>query len=311
MQFDNLTLYPHYDLHIPTIARRSILYYLEPIGVGTIDCESLTSYLIRLAEVHCVTLEKLIKHKIYPTFWGHDDLRTSDKGILGRTFKNHSYIKLLNFSGWYTSKLIESLEFLTERTDLTSLTMMHWHELITHVYLVRGIRAWCPLCYNYWRQKQLPIYEPLLWSFEPVTICFHHHYPLITQCPNCNQRLSILSANSRLGYCNHCGEWLGNLEKSKLLSHTLYHSEITLQSELINIIGSLIPLSISVSNDAKKRFYRQIITYFQLKELEIAELSNHQISQKRVHKAMTYTGSTAQDFWRLLSGTASEIATKH
>ena len=95
-------------------------------------------------------------------------------------------------------------------------------------------------------------------SYRPTDICFHHHYPLITQCPHCNHKLSIIAPNSRSGYCNHCGEWLGNLEKSKLLSHTLYHSEITLQSELIKILGLLIALNSAVSEDTNKRVYRQI-----------------------------------------------------
>lgn len=51
MQFENLTLYPNYDLYTPDIIERSTLYFLEPINVGTIECESLISYLIRLAEV--------------------------------------------------------------------------------------------------------------------------------------------------------------------------------------------------------------------------------------------------------------------
>ena len=89
-----------------------------------------------------------------------------------------------------------------------------------------------------------------------------------------------------------------------MLSHTLYHSEITLQSELIKILGLLIALNSAVYEDTNKRIYRQIITYFQLKELEITELSNHQISQKRIHRAMTYTGSTVQGFWKLLFGAA-------
>jgi hypothetical protein len=70
MQFDKLTFYRSYDLHTPELPERSVLYFLEPINVGAIECESLISYLIRLAEVHCVTPDKLIKHKIYPFFWG-------------------------------------------------------------------------------------------------------------------------------------------------------------------------------------------------------------------------------------------------
>ncbi len=36
------------------IPKRSRLYFLEPIGVGTPYTESLSSYLTRLAQEHCV-----------------------------------------------------------------------------------------------------------------------------------------------------------------------------------------------------------------------------------------------------------------
>lgn len=301
MQFEQLTLYPNYDLHTPDIIERSNLYFLEPINIGTIECESLISYLIRLAEVHCVTPDKLIKHKIYPLFWSQEDSSTKYQGIIGRTFTNRSHIKSLNFSGWYTSKLIESLENLTKRSDLTCLTMMYWHELITYVYLLRDSKAWCPLCYSYWHQKKLPIYEPLIWSFKPVALCSQHHYPLITQCPQCNHKLPIIAPNSRIGYCNYCGEWLGDVDKYQVKSHTSYHSEIKLQSELIKVLGSLIAFNTKVSEDENRRFYRQIITYFQLKELESLELSNSQIPKKRIHESMNYIKHTIDDFWKLSS----------
>ncbi|WP_373527600.1 TniQ family protein [Nostoc sp.] len=306
MQFKKLTLYTRYDFHTPDITKRSILYCLEPIGVGTPKCESLISYLIRLAENHCVTPDKLIKHKIYPIFWGHDDLCTYYKGIIGRTFINHSHIKSLNFSGWYTSKLVESLELLTLREDLTFLTMMHWHELINHIYLFRYYKAWCPLCYDYWRQNKLPIYEPLLWCFEPVIMCEHHHYPLATQCPHCNQQLAMITATSRQGYCNHCGQWL--VDKEKLSLSSLSAFETALQVDLIKIWSSLIAFTPEAYNDTKKAFYKQIIAYFQLKELADIELSNRQISPKRIYKSMTYTGRTVQDFWKALSPTAFNTA---
>jgi TniQ len=310
MQSNNFTFYSNYDLHTPVITERSVLYFLEPINVGTIGCENLISYLVRLAEVHCVTLDKLIKHKIYPFFWGHDDSSTYFRGIIGRTFTNRSHIKLLNFSGWYTSKLVECLENLTLRIDLTCLTMMYWHELTTYVYLPRDSKAWCPLCYSHWYQNQLPIYEPLLWCFEPVAICFQHHYPLITQCPNCNRKLPIIAPNSRNGYCNHCGEWLGNLDKYHTKLHNLYHSEIEIQSELIKILGSLIAFNSKVSKSENIRFYKQIITYFQLKELESVELENHQTSLPRIHKSMNVVEHTIEDFWKLTSSAALGNASK-
>ncbi len=55
------------SLTIPTVSR---LYSLEPIGVGTPLTESISSYLTRLAQEHCVTPKKLIMGEIAPLIMG-------------------------------------------------------------------------------------------------------------------------------------------------------------------------------------------------------------------------------------------------
>lgn len=47
-------------LDIPPIPKRSRLYALEPINVGTAHVESLTGYVARLAEAHCVSVADLV-----------------------------------------------------------------------------------------------------------------------------------------------------------------------------------------------------------------------------------------------------------
>lgn len=98
MQDNNFIIYPNLDLKRPQIPERSTLYSLEPIGVGTPHCESLTSYLTRLASAHCVKLDKIIQHNIYPLFWNLDDSSQDSRGIISRTFKHHSYLKTLNIN---------------------------------------------------------------------------------------------------------------------------------------------------------------------------------------------------------------------
>nr|WP_236116925.1 TniQ family protein [Hassalia byssoidea] len=48
------------------IPPRSRLYNLEPIGIGTPYVESLTGYVIRLAEQHCITTRQLLLNEIAP-----------------------------------------------------------------------------------------------------------------------------------------------------------------------------------------------------------------------------------------------------
>ncbi|WP_373541465.1 hypothetical protein [Chamaesiphon sp.] len=44
----------------PIIPHRSILYSIPPIGIGTGDIEDLTSYICRLAEAHCLSIDRLV-----------------------------------------------------------------------------------------------------------------------------------------------------------------------------------------------------------------------------------------------------------
>ncbi len=52
------------------IPQRSRLYFLEPIGIGTPFTKSLSSYLTRLAQEHCLPLKKLVTGEIAPKILG-------------------------------------------------------------------------------------------------------------------------------------------------------------------------------------------------------------------------------------------------
>lgn len=43
-----------WSLDTPNIPQRSILFNLEPLGLGTANVESLTSYIMRLSNEHCL-----------------------------------------------------------------------------------------------------------------------------------------------------------------------------------------------------------------------------------------------------------------
>jgi len=51
---------------LPPMAPRTRLYHLEPIGVGTPVVESLTGYVMRLAEAHCVSTSALVTGEVLP-----------------------------------------------------------------------------------------------------------------------------------------------------------------------------------------------------------------------------------------------------
>jgi hypothetical protein len=61
-------IYETWDDVEPTPLVHSRLYSLEPMGIGTAQVESLTSYLGRLAVAHRVSVSKLILEEIAPLF---------------------------------------------------------------------------------------------------------------------------------------------------------------------------------------------------------------------------------------------------
>jgi len=58
--------YASWDVTVPTLPARSRLYRLEPYGIGTPWVESLTGYITRLAEAHCVSTGILYAKEIAP-----------------------------------------------------------------------------------------------------------------------------------------------------------------------------------------------------------------------------------------------------
>src|SRR5258708_30853921 len=58
------TAYERWDITPPALPPRSRLYPLEPIGLGTPLVESLTGYVARLADAHCVSTGTLYSKEI-------------------------------------------------------------------------------------------------------------------------------------------------------------------------------------------------------------------------------------------------------
>ncbi|MBN3943466.1 TniQ family protein [Nostoc sp. NMS9] len=191
------------------IPQRSRLFCLEPVGVGTPHTESLSSYLNRLAQEHCLTAQKLIMGEIALLILENEDksklLQKSVSYLLG----NSDAKPAINGMREMTGKLVTVLEELTMRQDLRFLTLLSWKGMIYDKGLFRNYRAWCPCCWQEWMQENKTIYEPLSWSFKDVEFCLIHKQRLIEQCPHCGSRLTVMARFSPAGFCSRCYGWLG------------------------------------------------------------------------------------------------------
>jgi len=202
--------YEEWKGELPSMPPRSTLYPLKPIGVGTSLVESLTSYITRLAEAHCLfpgilmgkVIAPLVQHNpVYKECWwemhiGH-----------GR----QSY--MFNAMHRPAACVVQTLETLTQQHSLRFLTLLTWAETFPTHRFIRQMRAWCPLCLEeQWTTGQV-IYEPLLWTIQSVTLCARHQCRLQTRCSHagCGRELPWLAWSGLPGYCPYCHCWLGTL----------------------------------------------------------------------------------------------------
>jgi hypothetical protein len=191
---------------------RSRLYSLEPIGIGTPEVESLSSYLNRLAQAHCVTVTTLMVHELLPHVGtpappSAHPAATPPRGE-GRGLSQH-LARQINGLGRIAAAWVHGLEALTGRRDLHFLTLLTWRAVLPTRHLFAPRIRWCPACFEDQRTAGHPLSLPLVWTLNPVTCCVRHRQSLQSHCPGCQQPLVAFSGRSRPGYCSRCGAWLG------------------------------------------------------------------------------------------------------
>jgi hypothetical protein len=190
--------YELWDLAPRALLPRSRLYSLRPMAIGTVRVESLSSYIMRLAEAHTVSVRALIMQEIFP------DLSTRPKNA------HFSGLHSLNGMGACFEQWVAILGKLTSRHDLCALTLLPWQSMLTSGGILRRRRTWCPRCFQEWQRHGMPIYECLAWVLAPVTVCPIHYVLLEQYCPHCRRPMLVLSAHAHPGSCAHCNRWLGD-----------------------------------------------------------------------------------------------------
>lgn len=192
---------------------------MEPIAVGTPYVEGLISYICRLAEAHCVSPGVLIKKEILPSFrrnyslaaGGAYVLQEDENGILISSIPKPVYRKNPNEYGLLAWQYLEGLKLLTLREDLQQLITFSKNlgDGSRETEQGRDVRAWCPECFQTWRDTKQIIYEPLLWSIAAAVVCPYHHRPLLSRCPHCRKKQRPLTAKTYVARCSQCFGWLG------------------------------------------------------------------------------------------------------
>lgn len=224
----------------------SFLYCLPMIGAGTPYIESLTGYTKRLAHEHSLTVHALVSRVILPMMERH---RLTSSAALS-SFWTKETPALNGTRGWANS-WVDILQQLTGRDNLTPTTMLTWAEVLHPRSLIRRSSAWCPACYEAWRNSNQIIYEPLLWALQVVTVCPIHRQLLRVRCSACSQEQPHLSPQSRPGYCCACSIWLG----TPLDENQLSDDDCRRQVWVAEAAGTLLAAGAQISQVPRQDFF--------------------------------------------------------
>jgi hypothetical protein len=170
---------------------RAVLHSLAPIGVGTAFCESLESYICRLANSHRVArqgLEALVSNAGGPIYRdvGYQPPRLGGPSAASTEFSRR-------------------LAALTMRPEVELLGLGWLAGRASPVGMVRRHRAWCPQCFGKSRAEGTPAHHQMLWSMAAYERCLVHDTVLDTACPHCRRLSSTARGTAQeLDHCSWC-----------------------------------------------------------------------------------------------------------
>ena len=241
-----------------TLPERSMLYAPAPVGRGTAFGESLTSYLARLAEAHCVYPGVLLQQMIVPLMRELEQHRSrAEEHPLWRRDGSGSH--LINVTSPRARSALDVLETLTRRTDLRGLALFALTELLPARGLTRNILAWCPLCYEEWQARGQILYDPLLWMFREISTCTRHGVRLHTHCPHCARSLPHLTWRSRPGCCAFCSSALFVGQEDGVQTVAIDSHEFAWQQWVTHALGSVVARLPRISIEPKRERIRQVV----------------------------------------------------
>lgn len=206
MQLELLDLFEIPSLTVPL---RSELVSLDPKEMNSGYREALISYVTRLAGAHVVRPNVLVKDVILPLT--HIQLKTATYNF------NANYSRTINSYTSYASTVSSVIEKLTLQKNLEYLTFLPWGDLLDPKgsRLLRDHVGVCRECLDEFDHSGVEIYYPLLWYLRPVQICSKHQRWLSETCTDCGRSQRFVAHHAMLGYCTHCGAWLGTSSRTE------------------------------------------------------------------------------------------------
>lgn len=173
-----------------------MLVPISPIGIGTPECESLSSFVQRLAAAHGTLPGQLVFRLLTWLDLGRPEMIGQWQRRPGRVRIGKNINSFAHADVW-----LKVLQQATSRADLGFLTTRHWDHLFPTRGFQRAHLAWCPECLA---EDKVP-YHRLAWMLQPVRFCAIHHVSLTTICGRCQNLLPVVHERSAITMCPICG----------------------------------------------------------------------------------------------------------
>lgn len=186
---------------LPTPPPPTLLYGLKPYGVGSGECESLKSYISRLADTHRVSIKLLFKHVVSKQII---PVNSTLNNFFNYTLKNVSYIISM---GKITTDLVLLLINATGKSELVNCTLLPLKNIVSTNALIRSEELHCPACLIE-SNNNGNVYGHLLWAIECVNSCPKHKINLVpSRCGADLEDKHHNAANKKIlwGVCASCG----------------------------------------------------------------------------------------------------------
>ncbi len=225
---------------------RSVLHALQPMGLGTPEVESLTSYFCRLANSHACTtndLAQFVVEQIEPGRWV-----TFDSSHAGKS-------RFLWYQRSISGVSDGALNWASALSDLTGISQLHRLTLLPlqSVVAAKGLMStqarWCPHCLEEDRISGKQPYFRLAWDIGHNKVCAKHGTELKTRCPHCDASNVRHAANFVVpGWCTACNNFLGFPKVTGPMP--LRDAQHAIELEQAQTIGSLLAASSSLEDNA-------------------------------------------------------------
>lgn len=191
----------------------TIFFPVKLRGIGSVDVESFSSYLHRLALCHGVSIRKLL---IYTFEYYLDKSKSGDEVL--PVFHARGDLTIYVRPNQVTRKTIEVIEFATGNHNLKSSTFLSLESSLNRSVDVFSSRIrWCSDCMAEFREQGDSGYFKLIWHLKSIKHCPTHGTELLDKCPHCGGYQGLYGRRTDAVLCQKCGGSLG-LQK-EILCH--------------------------------------------------------------------------------------------